>query len=479
MAEDENVPVASVDDELAERLGVPSLELQDANASNEKGAVRSRLGKRSQSTSPSTNSRSGAPAAPTGVPTAAAVGNSPSALKSKRVKVKANISRSRVIPELAPFIHLLPDMTRVDAKDQMELYRVIYENSVRLYTCLQNYLTLCVFGSPSSLDSLAQPEKDGRLGAVRSEGSLQTESSTMRERMDQAFEALCDEMQSPEIAVLPELTGLSPEEIEETLSDEGIQITTESLVHALSLYAGAGLRKPPTRAVEGLMAAAQDAPPQTDFDHRDSNEDEDSTKCSGNLDGLILLASAAGLSDLLAMLVRIRGSTNFATEQDCTPLMEACAAGNVRSVKCLLDLGADVNAYSITQNTPLIYAAAAGQEKVVRMLLDSKCNLDLRNENGHCALMEAASAGHLNIVKLLIQSGAKAVFVNMNSEFKESPLTLAAYKGYTDVIEYLLSLDDYDRSTRDEELHTALMEAAMDGHLEVADTLMNKFVTFC
>lgn len=69
------------------------------------------------------------------------------------------------------------------------------------------------------------------------------------------------------------------------------------------------------------------------------------------------------LSDLLAMLVRLRGSTNFATEQDCTPLMEACAAGNVRSVKCLLDLGADVNAYSITQNTPLIYAAAAGQEK--------------------------------------------------------------------------------------------------------------------
>ncbi|VDL87512.1 unnamed protein product [Nippostrongylus brasiliensis] len=100
------------------------------------------------------------------------------------------------------------------------------------------------------------------------------------------------------------------------------------------------------------------------------------------------------------------------------------------------------------------------------MLIENKCDLDLRNENGHCALMEAASAGHLNIVKLLIQSGAKAVFVNMNSEFKESPLTLAAYKGYTDVIEYLLSLNDYDRSTRDEELHTALMEAAMDGHLE-------------
>ncbi|CAJ0599316.1 unnamed protein product [Cylicocyclus nassatus] len=82
----------------------------------------------------------------------------------------------------------------------------------------------------------------------------------------------------------------------------------------------------------------------------------------------------------------------FRNRNDCTPLMEAWAARNVRSVKCLLDLGADV----------------------VCMLLEHKCNLDLRNENGHCALMEATSAGHLNIVKLLIQSGAKAVFVNMN-----------------------------------------------------------------
>ncbi|KAK6746821.1 hypothetical protein RB195_000214 [Necator americanus] len=470
MAEDENVPVASVDEELAERLGVPLLDSRE-NASNDKGAPRSRLGKRSQSSSPTTNSRTTSSTATTGTTPADVTGNSPCALKSKRVKVKANISRSRVIPELSPFIHLLPDLTRIESKDQLELYRVIYESSVRLYTCLQNYLTLCVFGSSSPLDSLTQVERETRLGANR-EAPFQSENSTMRERMDQAFEALCDEMQSPEITILPELTGLSPEEIEETLREEGVQVTTESLVHALSLYAGAGLRKPPTRAVEGLMAAAQDAPPQTDLDHRDANEDEDSTRCSGNLDGLILLASAAGLSDLLAMLVRLRGSTNFSTEQDCTPLMEACAAGSVRSVKCLLELGADVNAYSITQNTPLIYAAAAGQEKVVRMLIDNKCNLELRNENGHCALMEAASAGHLNIVKLLVQSGAKAVFVNMNSEFKESPLTLAAYKGYTDVIEYLLSLDDYDRSTRDEELHTALMEAAMDGHLEVARVLI-------
>lgn len=56
---------------------------------------------------------------------------------------------------------------------------------------------------------------------------------------------------------------------------------------------------------------------------------------------------------------------------------------------------------------------------------------------------------------------------------------MAAYKGYTDVIEYLLSLNDYDRTTRDEELHTALMEAAMDGHLEVVPFFMKQHKSGC
>ncbi|ETN74270.1 hypothetical protein NECAME_13110 [Necator americanus] len=142
MAEDENVPVASVDEELAERLGVPLLDSRE-NASNDKGAPRSRLGKRSQSSSPTTNSRTTSSTATTGTTPADVTGNSPCALKSKRVKVKANISRSRVIPELSPFIHLLPDLTRIESKDQLELYRVIYESSVRALESLRFHV--CVF----------------------------------------------------------------------------------------------------------------------------------------------------------------------------------------------------------------------------------------------------------------------------------------------------------------------------------------------
>lgn len=53
---------------------------------------------------------------------------------------------------------------------------------------------------------------------------------------------------------------------------------------------------------------------------------------------------------------------------------------------------------------------------------------------------------------------------------QESPLTLASFKGHSDVVRYLLK---NGANQRPEELHTALMEASMDGQLEVAKLLLD------
>uniref|UniRef100_A0A158PCG1 ANK_REP_REGION domain-containing protein n=1 Tax=Angiostrongylus cantonensis TaxID=6313 RepID=A0A158PCG1_ANGCA len=166
-------------------------------------------------------------------------------------------------------------------------------------------------------------------------------------------------------------------------------------------------------------------------------------------------------------------------EQDCTPLMEACAAGNVRSVKCLLDLGADVNAYSISQNTPLIYAAAAGQEKalVFRTLFKLRL-ISTRDEELHTALMEAAMDGHLEIstfkpcllfqvARVLIQAGAP---VNLTSEAYESPLTLSCCGGHAELAKLLIDAGANIEETNDEN-YTPLMEAAREGYV-VLDVLV-------
>ena len=62
-----------------------------------------------------------------------------------------------------------------------------------------------------------------------------------------------------------------------------------------------------------------------------------------------------------------------------------------------------------------------------QFLLDAGATIEEQNESGHTALMEAASAGHIGVAKLLLSRGAS---INTHSnEFKESALTLAAYKG--------------------------------------------------
>ena len=76
-----------------------------------------------------------------------------------------------------------------------------------------------------------------------------------------------------------------------------------------------------------------------------------------------------------------------------------------------------------------MYACSGGHEEVVKVLLDSGANIEDHNENGHTLLMEAASSGHVGIAKVLLDRGAG---INTHSnEFKESALTLACYKGNT------------------------------------------------
>lgn len=128
----------------------------------------------------------------------------------------------------------------------------------------------------------------------------------------------------------------------------------------------------------------------------------------------VLLAMAANVED--------RGSKG-----DCTPLMEAASGGYVDIVQLLLQNGANVNAQSSSGNTALHYACCSGYDGVVHVLIKHNADLEHQNENGHTPLMEAASGGHVKVAKLLLDNNAG---INTHSsEFKESALTLACYKG--------------------------------------------------
>lgn len=118
-----------------------------------------------------------------------------------------------------------------------------------------------------------------------------------------------------------------------------------------------------------------------------------------------------------------------------SPLGVACAVGNWRLAKFLLERGAKPEPAG---GQPALLAAAGGEEDDpagVALLLKQKARVDARDRRGRSALHEAASAGHLDIATHLLNAGA-------------------------------------DASARDEEGRTPFLEAARGGHLALLEKLL-------
>ncbi|KAM3726621.1 Ankyrin repeat and KH domain-containing protein mask [Dirofilaria immitis] len=427
---------------------------------------------------------------------AAAAGTStPSKMRILNSKRPARV---RIMTELKPFLPLLPDVADMEIKEQKQLFQQLYSAGIAASASLHKWLTMSAaqqfprfcakFGATACIDGMkedlcidsAQVEKAYDIATAfqntqlspnqqipfTSEDAEALKTLSRSGILDDAVESL---RQFPSLE--EDLLGLK-----EDLTAASL-ITPDIAAAALSAFAAATLRRPPTRTIESLMASSQDpvttngGPDSTDDESLELNLSEDESEDNGDM--LLNLAVSAGYLDLTKELVEIRGNPNYvSTNNDRTPLMEACCAGHSDIVKHLLEHGADMNAMSATKNTPLIYASAAGNVECASLLLDYGCDTTIRNDNGHCALMEAASSGYLDVVSLLVQHGFQVLPCNQN-DLKvglESALTLAAYKGHYDVVQYLL---ERGANKYKEELHTALMEASMDGHYEVAKLLLD------
>jgi hypothetical protein len=113
-------------------------------------------------------------------------------------------------------------------------------------------------------------------------------------------------------------------------------------------------------------------------------------------------------------------------------------------VRRLLELGEDPN-----ERTPTLYqyplpAAASpvswgnpktSAEKTIRVLLDAGADVNLKNEGGNTALHIAAEGSKKKVVRLLLKAGAD---VRVEDKWKQTALHIAAWRSTTDVIGMLL-----------------------------------------
>ena len=117
------------------------------------------------------------------------------------------------------------------------------------------------------------------------------------------------------------------------------------------------------------------------------------------------------------------------------PLLNAIESGNSKSVKLLLENGADANSTERSGRSALYLASEAGNDDMVELLLKHKADVNATSRYGKSSLYVAAENGHLNIVKLLIKHDAE---VNTTSRYGRTPLSVAAAEGNDKIVEYLL-----------------------------------------
>jgi uncharacterized protein len=158
---------------------------------------------------------------------------------------------------------------------------------------------------------------------------------------------------------------------------------------------------------------------------------------AADFEGNTPLHHAARSSDPgVAALLRDAAAEMTALNHDgLTPLGVACAAGNWRLARFLLERGA----YPEPEHaTPALLAAAGGDEDDpagVALLLKHKAKANARDRHGRSALHEAGFAGHAGIVAALLDAGAD---VHARDAAERTPLLEAARGGHLAAVEALV-----------------------------------------
>jgi excisionase family DNA binding protein len=134
-------------------------------------------------------------------------------------------------------------------------------------------------------------------------------------------------------------------------------------------------------------------------------------------------------------LIAAGADVNTRTEDGWTPLMLATIKGHTEIVLALLKQGADVNARNKKGWTALMFAVSMGDLDTMRALLaGGRAEIDARDNDGKTALMQATGENNIESLRVLIEAQAD---VNVVDRLGETALTIAARRGYTEVVELL------------------------------------------
>ncbi|EXL92236.1 ankyrin repeat-containing domain protein [Fusarium oxysporum II5] len=115
-------------------------------------------------------------------------------------------------------------------------------------------------------------------------------------------------------------------------------------------------------------------------------------------------------------------------------------------------------------SSPLFLAAVFGIDGLMTLLSESESDIDWdqRNDLGHTALYLAVATGHLSTVTTLIEKGAE---LNIECGAYGSPLHVACFRGYEEIVEKLLQNDASPKCGS--KFQSAVQAASQGGHEDI------------
>lgn len=108
-----------------------------------------------------------------------------------------------------------------------------------------------------------------------------------------------------------------------------------------------------------------------------------------------------------------------------TPLHKAAVAGQLASIRTLLEYKADSSLATADGLTAAHLAAWKGQREVLRLLASGRADMQAASADGGTPLHEAVRSGDQGCVELLLQLGANPAVADRVRRSRPPPLAVA------------------------------------------------------
>jgi len=185
------------------------------------------------------------------------------------------------------------------------------------------------------------------------------------------------------------------------------------------------------------------------------------------------VAARNGHLDVIKTLISSGVALESKDDSGRTALWIASARNHASVVQFLCNAGAEVNRIGRNNMTALMVAMSDDSVEVVKVLLKYGRSVDLeqRDQRDRTLLYIAVEENKPELVRILCEANAK---LNVYCCSSCTPLTTAAYRGFTEVVKALLKYGkvvDLEMRDRGYQGATPLYHAALSGNPETVDVL--------